>query len=237
MNVGTRRGVILVAAASCAACGTASAAPSPALIAVAPTPPPKDDGQPAEGGEGGLQHAAALEQLRVSPLEWRTDRQGSVRILLPDATHWLRVKFWGVRTLAGFRYGKAHHAVVGATVVHVEDETAPGACGKELERQAQPWVDSFEVQLDHDPPSAVTWNGKIVDIDSMVATTATLGVHDAYAVAYGTFPAWRGACLVLGVGIPARSDLERAKAVRDRFVSEVLPKVVVAAPREPKERY
>src|SRR5258708_19246556 len=114
----------------------------------------------------------------------------------------MRVKLWGVKSLVGFRYGKDHHAIVAGFIVHVDDETAPGTCSTTFERWAQPWVDSFEVSLDHDPPKAVPWNGKIADIDSLVATTATLGDRDQYAVAYPTFPACRGPCLVLVVPVP-----------------------------------
>jgi hypothetical protein len=218
------------------ASGCSAGAPShPQPVAAAP--PPRDDGKPAQGGEGGLQHAAALEQLKVGPLSWRVDRQNSVRMELPDADNWMRVKFWGVKSLVGYRYGKDHHAIVAGFVVHVDDETAPGACGKAFEQWAQPWVESFEVAIEHDPPKAVPWNGKIADIDSLVATTATIGVRDEYAVSYATYPVWKGACLVLGVAIPARDELERAKAVRDRFASEILPRVQVTATEEPKERY
>jgi hypothetical protein len=165
------------------------------------------------------------------------DRQNSVRVDLPDAAHWMRVKFWGVKSLVGFRYGKDHHAIVAGFIVHVDDENAAGACSATFERWAQPWVDSFEVAIEHAPPKAVSWNGKIVDIDALVATTATLGDRDQYAVAYAIYPAWRGACLVLGVAVPARDEIDRAKAVRDRFATDVLPNVKVMAADEPKERY
>jgi hypothetical protein len=224
----------LAAAVLTAGC---SAAAPPRPHAVAPAPPPKDDGTAAQGGGGGVEHAAALEQLKTGPLGWRVDRQNSVRVELPDAEHWMRVKFWGLKSLVGFRYGKDHHAIVAGFVIHVDDETAPGACGATFERWAQPWVDSFEVKIEHEPPKAVPWNGKIGDIDSLVATTATLGDRDQYAVAYGTFPAWKGACLVLGIAVPARDELERAKAVRDRFAGAVLPIVQVMTSEEPKERY
>ena len=170
-------------------------------------------------------------------MSWRVDRQGSVRIELPDAAHWTRVKFWGLKSLVGYRYGKDHHAIVAAFVVHVEDEKAPGACSQAFEQWAQPYVESFEVAIEHEPPKAVPWTGKIVDIDALVARTATLGVHDEYAVAYATYPAWKRSCLVMGVAIPARDELERAKAVRDRFATELLPHVRVTASEEPKERY
>lgn len=217
------------------ACSAASTAPVH-LQPVAPAPPPKDDGQPSQGGNGGEQHAAALEQLRSSALGWRTDRQNSVRIELPDAEHWTRVRFWGVKSLVGFRYGKEHHAIVAGFIMHVDDEDQ-GACGKAFEQWAQPYVDSFEVQVEHDPPKAVPWNGKIVDLDSVVASTATLGMRDQYAVSYATYPAWPGACLVMGVAVPARDELERAKAVRDRFTQEILPNVKVTAKEEPKDSY
>jgi hypothetical protein len=173
----------------------------------------------------------------VSHLGWRFDHQSSLRIALPDSQHWTRVKFWGVKSLVGFRYGKDHHAIVAGFVVHVDDETSPGVCGKTFEHWAQPLVESFEVEIEHEPPRAEPWSGKIADFESLVARTATLGVRDAYAVAYGTYPAWKGACLVLGVAIPARDELERARAVRDRFAVEVLPKVQVMATGEPKEMF
>lgn len=225
-----------VCALSTAGCATAAAAPAHPTP-VLPAPPPKDDGQPAQGGGGGREHAAALEELKGSGLSFRVDRQNSMRVLLPDAEHWLRVKFWGVKSLVGYRYGKDHHAIVGAVVVHVEDENAPGACRKAFEAQAQPLVDSFEVTLTYEPPRAVPWHGKIADIDALVAATQTLGVHDEYAVAYATYPAWPRACLIVGLAVPARGEIDRAKAVRDRFATEVLPKVEVLSRDEPREMY
>lgn len=198
---------------------------------------PKDEGRTAGSADGGAEHAAALEELKVSPLGWRTDPQASVRVLLPDAAHWLRVKFWGLSSLVGFRYGQEHHAIVAGVVTHVDDEASPGACDEAFERSTRPWVDSFEVVLDHDPPRAFVWKGKIVDVDSLVATTGTLGMREQYAVGYAAFPAWKGACLVLGIAVPSRDELARSKAVRDRFVAEVLPKIEVIRRSEPQARY
>jgi hypothetical protein len=233
-------------AAGAAVGQVATPSSGPAPTAVAAAPPPKDDGNSAAGGKAGLEHAAALEELKVARLAWGADHQGSLRVLLPDAGHWLRVKFWGMKSLVGFRYGKDHHAVVGAVVLPVStdpagkggaDETAPGACGKAFEAWAQPYVDAFEVAIEYEPPRAAPWSGKIAEIDSLIAKTATLGVHDEYVVAYGAYPAWPGQCLVLGVAVPARDEIERARAVRDRFVAEILPKVLVTSKTAPKETY
>jgi hypothetical protein len=215
------------------ACSSASLSNVP----VAAVPPPKDDGKSAEGLGGGLSHSAALEELKIAKAGFVIDKQRSVRFPLPDAAHWTRVKFWGVESLVGFRYGKEHHAVVAATVMHVPPDAPQGACTKSFEDWAMPWVTTFEVELDRDPPRAVPWNTRIADIDLLYARAATLAAREGYAVAYGAYPAWPGACLILGIAVPAREDEARARQVRDRFAQEVLPHVQVISNEEPKERY
>lgn len=210
---------------------------STANMPVQASPPPRDDGRPAQGGNGGVAHAAALEQLKSAPLAGRTDKQDSVRVLLPDAPNWMRVRFWGVPSLVGFRYGRDHHAIVAGFVTHVDDNTVPGACQKNFEQWAKPWVDAFEVDLHTDGSRTATWNGASVDVQSVTAKTATLAVRDVYTSAYAIFPAWKGACLIVGVAVPAREDEPRARAVRDRFAEEILPRLEVIARQEPKERY
>ena len=228
--------------------GCSGATTSTANLPVAAAPPPHDDGKPAEGGTGGSSHAAALEQLKVAAAEGRVDKQSSVRVLLPDAPHWMRVKFWGVPSLVGFRYGKDHHAIVAAFVTHVDDNAAPAACTKSFEAYATPWIDAFEVDLAHDAPSAFMWRAKqergtpqeppmLVDVDSIFAKTATLAQRESYAAAYAAYPAWKGACLIVGVAVPSRDDEPRAREVRDRFAKEILPKVEVLTVDEPKERF
>src|SRR5512146_2889754 len=111
-----------------AACSTANAAtPSKA---VAPAPPPKDDGKSAQanGQSGGEAHSAALEQLLEAPLAPAADKQNSVLVPLPDRSNWTRVRFWTVKSLVGFRYGKAHHAIVAGFITNVPDNQVTGAC-------------------------------------------------------------------------------------------------------------
>lgn len=215
-------------------------------VQVAAAPPPRDNGGAAKGGEGGTEHAAALEQLRVAGIGAQVDRQGAVRIPLPDAGSWTRVKFWSVPSLVGFRYGKQHHAVVGAFVTHVDDNTVPGACTKSFEAWANPWVEAFDVELSRDAPVAVGWHpvandpepARIVEIDSVFAKTATLLARDNYAGVYAAYPVWgKTTCLVVGMAAPSRGEDDRAKAARDRFLKDVLPKVEILSPVEPKERY
>jgi len=132
----------------------------------------------------------------------------------------------------------------------VSGEARPaGSCQKSFEAFAMPWVEAFDVDVQHDPPRAVMWSGprgvprdlrappQIVDIDSLFAKTATLADRNGYAGAYAAYPAWKGACLIIGVAVPAREDEGRAREVRDRFAKEVLPHVQVTSVDEPKERY
>ena len=216
-------------------CSGPPPAPKSRIVAAAP---PRDDGGAAKGGTGGSEHAAALEQLKTSDVTapWK-DRQSSLRVPLPDAKTWVRVKFWGVPSLVGFRYGRDHHAVVGAFVTHVPDNGAPQACSKSFESIAAPMVEAFEVSIKHDPPVAFPWNRQIVDVDVLFAKTATVLARDEYAASYATYPVWKNACLVVGVALPARGEPERAREVRDRFVKDVFPKVEVTAKDEPGERY
>jgi hypothetical protein len=242
-------------------CSSASLPAATPARPIAPSPPPKDDGKAAQGGSGGDAHSAALEQLRVAPTSPRADKQRSILVPLPDAPNWTRVRFLTVPGLVGFRYGKSHHAIVAGFVTHVDDNTAEGACNKSFETWAMPWVEAFEVDLHHDAPSAFPWTipsparagavaqargvsaeGEpkkiaIVDVDPLMAKTATVLSRENYAAAWVAYPAWDKACLVVGVAIPARDDEPRAREVRDRFVREVFPKVIVTGATEPKERY
>jgi len=217
--------------------GCSTAAPLPRIVVAAS--PPKDDGRASEGGSGGEEHAAALEELKVAPLGMRVDKQRSVLVPLPDPDHWMRVKFWGVPTLLGFRYGQGHHAVVGGYVTHVPDNAAPGACATSFEKWALPLIDAYDIEVHRDPPTAVPWGrGRIADIETLEAKAATVVEKGAQSIAYAVYPAWPGACLIVGVAVPARDgDLARANAVRDRFVRDVLPKVEVLREEEPTERF
>jgi hypothetical protein len=235
-----------------AGCSTAHAA-QPSRAVVAASPPPKDDGKSAKGGAGGDSHSAALEQLKLAPLVARGDKQSSLRVPLPDGEHWTRVRFLTLKSLVGFRYGKDHHAIFAGFVTHVDDNSVQGACNKSFEQYATPFVDAFEVELEHQPPVAFTWSPptppapkgartpkriEIVDVDPVRAKTATILSRESYEAAWAAYPAWGDkACLVLGVAVPVRDDPPRAREVRDRFLRDVFPKIALSGHEEPKERY
>lgn len=242
---------VALSLAGAAGCSTASGAPPSRPVAAAP--PPKDDGKSAQGGNGGQTHSAALEQLKIAPVVAKTDKQSSVAIPLPDGDHWTRVRFLTLKSLVGYRYGKDHHAIFAGFVTHVDDNAVQGACSKSFEQYATPFVDAFEVELKHETPTAFTWSAppppapkgerpvrkiSIIDVDALHAKTATILARESYEAAWAAYPVWGDkACLVLGIAVPARDDPQRAKEVRDRFLRDVFPKVVVNGHEEPKERY
>lgn len=240
--------LVALATVGLAACSSASA--SQASKPVAPAPPPKDDGRASQSQSGTDDHSAVLEQLKVSPITKVPDNQRSILVPLPDAAHWTRVKFLTIQSLAGFRYGKEHHGIVGVFVTHVDDNTKEGACERSFEALAMPVASAFDVELRHDAPSAFSWTLPdktatptspkkiaIVEVDSLYAKMATVLSRDEYRAAWSAYPAWNNACLVVGVAFPIRDDDERARAVRDRFVREILPNVTITSDVEPPKRY
>lgn len=224
-----------VVALGCVACSASTTASAPLHVSAAP--PPKDDGKPAEGGSGGNDHSAALEELKIAPMSIRSDKLNAIHVPLPDYEHWTRVRFWGVPSTVGFRYGKDHHAIVAGFVTHVDDNTVQGACMKSFEEWATPWIEMFDADITHEAPSAFHWHDAIVEVDTLTVKSATLASQETYSAAYAAYPAWKGACLIVGIAVPARDDEGRARAVRDRFAKEALPLVETQGTEEPKEQF
>src|SRR5690606_13488536 len=84
-----------------------------------PTPETITRAEP--GGDAHDPHLAALQRLIEEPWGYREDRQNTLRVPMPDSPNWRRVRFHAVPTFAAFRYGDAHHAVIGVWVQAVEE--------------------------------------------------------------------------------------------------------------------
>ena len=94
----------------------------------------------------------------------------------------------------------------------------------------------FDVAVARDAATTFEWRHEQGELHTSYARTESLAMKDGFAVAYAAYPAWKGACLIVGIAVPARDDETRARAVRDRFATEVLPHVLVLAKEEPKGR-
>ena len=147
------------------------------------------------GGDAEDPHRAALQRLARESWGWRNDRQDALHVPLPDWQNWRRVKFWGVPTFAGFRYGDDHHAVAAVWV----------QWGAEVERG--------EVKLERGP-------GGTMAVRSLEATVDSLLAHKRYVGALAAYRLWPGTCAILGFAIPSRGEDELSRAIRDRYVKE-----------------
>jgi hypothetical protein len=105
---------------------------------------------PAEpGGDADDPHRAALVRLLEAPWGARNDKGDQLLAPLPDWENWKRVRYWGFDHIAGFRYGKAYHAVSVARVQELSTGTTPTseACLRAVEAWVRPQLQGFEVKL------------------------------------------------------------------------------------------
>lgn len=233
------------------ACGlwlsACTSAPKPIAHAVAPHSPGKDKGgkttatTPPGPSEA---HAAALEQLAAATLGTRVDREKTIKLPLPDQASWRRVRFLGVKSLVGWRYGTEHHGVVGAFVMDVKDRT-PETCNEAFEAWAKPWLEVFDVRFEIGKPVGFVWKNtlkpteppEVLSAVTLHASTSSLMAQESYHATYAIYPAWPDKCLVVGMATAARGEEERAKKARDRFASDVFSGLVLTSETPPTKVY
>lgn len=213
---------------------------------MAPKSPNKDPGkQTASANPGPSEaHAAALEQLLVAPIGSRADRQKSIKVPLPDFSTWRRVRFLGVKSLAGWRYGTEHHAVVGAFVIDVKNRT-PESCNEAFEAWAKPWLEVFDVRYEIGKPVGFAWKNtlkpnappEILSAVTLHASTASVLAQESYHATYAVYPAWPDKCLVVGMATGARGEDKRAMRARDRFAQDVFSGIELTSDEAPTKSY
>lgn len=200
--------------------------PVPLVAANAPVAPRKtSDGGPKSS------HPQAIAHLLDSPWAARVDRRRTVSLPLPDGASWTHVKFWGVTTLAGYRYGDDHHVALavfsyapppgGATV---------DACAARLAQWGEARANKYDVEVGKPRVDEVEWpsgSGKTAKIFVLDARRRSLLGTKHYAAAYAIYPAWSEACLAVGFAIPTTDAETDARMLRDRLVREALPSLVV----------
>jgi hypothetical protein len=192
--------------------------------------------QAEPGGDAEDPHAAALERLLASPWGARSDKGDQLLAPMPDWENWKRVRYWGFDHIAGFRYGKAYHAVSVARV----QEMPPGtpatseACLRAIEAWVRPQLQGFEVKLGPIESKLTRWNDKALEIHT-VDGWVSWGVDNAdFSAAWTAYPAYPNACLVFGLAVPWRDQRDLAVRVRERFVTEGLSLMQTLTPDPPK---
>jgi hypothetical protein len=99
------------------------------------------------GGDADDPHASALLRLAKEPWGWRNDKQDALHIPVPDWKNWRRIRYFGVPTFVGFRYGDDHHAVIAVWVREADEGTTPDQCLDKFEKWAEPTAHSFSVKV------------------------------------------------------------------------------------------
>jgi hypothetical protein len=172
------------------------------------------------GGNAADPHEAALERLLAAPLGWRSDHEDVLHVPMPDWENWRRIRYYGVPTFVGFRYGNAHRAVLAAWI----RPTAPGddleTCLAKFETWARPQADVFGVTTTPAETTRARWARGEVVIRTIDAQVSSLIWQRSYAAAYGAYTMWPGTCTVLGVAVLVKGSDELAHRVRDRYVRE-----------------
>lgn len=186
-------------------------------------------------------HHDALGRLHDAFWGTRTDRFQSISLPMPDAEAWTHVRFWGLSSLAGWRYGSDHHAVAVALVFPMvkelvtlrqanADRLRVESCAQRFERWAHDWAKAFDMHAGEPHVEWLPWQTRpSAEIQRVVfdAEQRSLFGSSRYAAAYAVYPAWPDVCLVIGYAVPARDDNLLAQQVRSRIVHDAFTAVVV----------
>jgi len=181
------------------------------------------------GGDADDPHEAALDRLLKESWGWRNDKQDALHVPLPDWKNWRRIRYFGVPTFVGFRYGDDHHAVIAVWVRDADEGTTPDQCLENFEKWGEPTAHSFSVKVQDPVVTRLPWNpmanpkgdGSLeIVVKSVNAEISTLFSNKSYAAAYGAYVMWPKTCTIFGVAVPVRDSAELARDVRDRYVND-----------------
>ncbi len=176
------------------------------------------------------EHPDALGRLLDAGWGTRVDRRRIISLPLPDASAWTHVRYWGVTTLAGYRYGEDHHVALAVFAF-----TAPpgGATIEGCSAKFHAWGDSrakaFDIDVGDARVDEITWppgGNKTAKIYVFDARRRSILGTKRYAAAYAIYPAWNEACLMAGFAVPERDAPDAARQLRDRLVRDALPGLI-----------
>ena len=187
------------------------------------------------GGDAPDAHAATLARMLTAPFGWVKDKDDQVRIMLPDAHLWKRVRYRGFEHLTGFRYGMDHHAV---SVVLVEDtrlgrRPTPESCMRHAETLARPRVRELSVETQPIAETKVPWRGTTLIIHSVDGEFPFGFRRIGFSAAWTAYPAYESACLYQAFGAKYDGHPDLARKLRDRWVTEAATKVDIRTATKP----
>jgi hypothetical protein len=210
------------------ALGCAAPLPPPVKTTLVAGPSPARPGPDPRGPKSA--HPEALGRLLDAESGVRVDQRQTISFELPDAGAWTHVRYWGLTTLAGYRYGADHHVALAAfSFTPPALPATVDGCAERFERWGRDRAQTFDVEVGAPRIDVVKWRGgeapaKIFVLDARMRSI--LGTK-RYAAAYAVYPAWNDACFVLGFAVPERDAPEAARKLRDRLVRDALPSLTV----------
>ena len=219
-------------------CGSAAA-----LAACVPTRPPAPGSAAplavaasASGSRGPdlrgpkSDHPDALGRLLDAPWGGRSDKRRTIALPLPDAAEWTHVRYFGVTTLAGYRYGAEHHVALAAFSFPPKSKPATlDGCAEKFEAWGRRRTKDFDIVVGDARVVPIVWpigsakvGAKVFVLD---AERRSLFGNKRYAAAYAIYQAWDDACLGVGFAIAEKDAEVEARALRDKLVADTLPNV------------
>lgn len=228
--LGACRLLLLVAVALTVGCGSSTPKRPPGMP---PTPSTVSRKEP--GGDAHDPNRAALERLAGQPWGWRQDRNKVFSYPLSDSKNWRRVRYWGVKTFVGFRYGDKHHGVAALWAKRLEPgepETAE-LCLRKFEDWAAPIAHFYSTSFEDRGTQRATWEGKDVIVKKVDANVKSLLAWRRYLGVMGASLAWPRVCVVYGYAFRVDDAEDVASAVRDRYAREAFGKLTVIANEPP----
>jgi hypothetical protein len=215
--------------------GCANAAPRQPP-GVPPTPATVTREEP--GGDAHDPQRAALQRLIEEPWGWRNDKKDVVHFPLSDWPNWRRVRYWGVPSFVGFRYGDEHRAVTALWIRKLEPSTqqTPQACLEQFEAWAQPLVDFYRTDVAKHEIRRVPWlHDREMIVQPMDVEVNGLFSDDTWYGVVGAGLGWPGVCVVFGYAFHAEDCGDVAKQTRDRFTREAFSRLTLVNPAQPPD--
>jgi len=187
------------------------------------------------GGDAPDAHAASLVQMLKGAWGWANDKDDQVRIMLPDWSHWKRVRYHGFEHLAGFRYGSDHHAVSVMIVEDTRQGRAPTSetCMRHAETLARPRAREFALEAQPIVETKVEWKGKPLVIHSTDGEFPFGFRRISFAAAWIAYPVYESSCLYQVFAAKYEGHPELARKLRDRWMAEAATQVDIRTTTKP----
>lgn len=186
-------------------------------------PSPKTITREEPGGDAHDPLRAAHERLARESWGWRADKRDVFHFPLSDTKNWRRVRFWGVPSFVGFRYGDKHHAVAALWARKLREGDAPTAdtCMKRFEDWGNGVADQYSTRISEVTEQRATWREPDdVLVKTLEAQVKTLLSRRRYLGVVGATIAWPGVCVAYGYAFDADDVEEPAREARDRYARE-----------------